>query len=378
MLIIEIGDDYISIGNETYRGDIYNIHEVFNFIKNSSVLGESEEIIFVLNSGNIFSKESESGNVKKEFEAILPKGHYSFSSEVIEKNRVILYAAPLKLVKLCMEISKSLQKNVMTIDYFDRAMVDYIKKSGEEATILMINMKVESTVFSVIKEGVLKLQTTIKNIGDSELSSSASRIIKYYSDKNSRDHVKSIYLFGEEAEDNNTGKILSEKMSLDVRTISKNQIYYNYEPGQLNFGINANAFSGVKLVYKLATFLSVCVFLIMTIPPLKDYFYAVSQNKEVQGDFDAINDIIWIMDEEKAAKEKLENAKIYSAIIEVLPEDAYNIEVLTQPGKIKIEGNYISEISEQKITEVYAEAIFNTDENEKTFTIYYDIGGLDD
>lgn len=374
MLIIEIGDGYLRIDNSFFRGDIYDFPVVLDFIKNRISTEKNSDIVFVLNTMEVYTKEAENGNIKQEFKGLIPKGHYVYAKESIEKKRTLFYAVPHKIIKLCFDLAKTLGLKVKSIDYHGRVLVDYIKNNEGAETVLLINLKDEITVFSVIKNGVLKLQTTIKNVKKQDLHSSASRIIKYYSDKNSREHVKKIYLYSDE-DNNDMAEKISEKMSLQVENIENSGIYKGYEMGELNFGINILDVKNSNWIYSFAVGLIVLVFISLIALPTKDYFYAVSQYKIVQGDFDAIDDIIWIMEEEKAAELRLSDAKIYSDIVNALPDDANNIEINVKPEMVIVRGNYVSEIDEEAIKNINLDINITVDSVLKTFEIEYDAGG---
>lgn len=354
MKVIEVGDEYIDLNGDVYYGDIYDSNKVFDFFCNFLKQGINFDldVVFILNSEKVFSKEGNINNISREFEGIIPKGKHTFTYEEVEDGRTILYAAPTKMIKLCNDISKKFNLSIIGIDHFESSLIKYINKKSESETDLLINFKSGSTVFSVVKDGVLKLQTTIKNNKTNDLPGSASRIIKYYSDKNKNEHIKKIIVVGNKINDSFEGEEISQKLSLATLVISREEVYESYEKGQVDFGINTHKPKKVKtLNFTIITVLLVFI-LIIIIPSLKGYLYIISQKKEIQGDFDAISDILWIMDAEKEAKEELEIAKKYEAIVDSLPEDVNDIRIKKEQDRIIITGNYITDLPENSIIDI--------------------------
>lgn len=376
MKVIEVGDAYIDLNGEVYYGDIYDSNKVFDFFCNFLKQGKNFDldVVFILNSEKVFSKEGSINDISKEFEGIIPKGKYTFTYEEVEDGRTILYAAPNKMIKLCNDISKKFNLSILGIDHFESSLIKYIKKNSESETDLIINFKSGSTVFSVVKDGVLKLQTTIKKNKTNDLPGSASRIIKYYSDKNKNEHIKKIIVVGNKINDSFESEEISQKLSLATMVISGEEVCEFYEKGQVDFGINTHKPKKVKTLNLTIITVLVVFILIIIIPSLKGYLYIVSQKKEIQGDFDAISDIVWIMDAEKEAKEELEIAKKYEAIVDSLPEDVNDITIKKEQDRIIITGNYITGLPENSIIDICEGDVEFFYGEDGTFEIVFEAG----
>lgn len=97
---------------------------------------------------------------------------YSVLEKIINKEerklRLLVLAAPSNLIKNYYNIAEMLEYEIVSIDYFGNSIFQIAKKEVDRGTNLIIQLNEQTTLISIIKDNVLRLQRTI-SFGTSQI-----------------------------------------------------------------------------------------------------------------------------------------------------------------------------------------------------------------
>jgi len=203
-LTIEIGNEFIKICESELKKNSITVHSAVSvqtpeesvedgFIRNDTLVSQTikqamsqesisaKEVVFVLSSSRIASKEVVLPYVKKK-EKIqeminanasdyfpIDINEYVFSYTILEeiktkeeeKIRVLVYAAPSLMVEGYFELAATLGMKVKAVDYSGNSTLQLIKIQIDKKPTLVVQLGMDTTIASVMVDDVLRLQRTI-------------------------------------------------------------------------------------------------------------------------------------------------------------------------------------------------------------------------
>lgn len=310
-LTIEIGNEFIKICEAQVNKKEVMVHHAISvqtpqdtvedgFVKDITQVSEAigraltqeqitaKEVTFVLNSSRVATKEVIIPYVKSDKIQELINANaseyfpvniddYVLSYTVLEakrtkeeqKMRVLVYAAPEKMVESYFNLANLLGMKVSAVDYAGNSTLQLIKIQIDERPTLVVQLGMDTTIVSVMNNNVLQLQRTIpygeslllnsvmesRNVKANvamELLSSAqivkssldedettnslkylisnvNRVIEYYSSRNTEAPLQKIVIIGEGADVLGMDVLFSNETSLPAErlTLLKNVESYN-------------------------------------------------------------------------------------------------------------------------------------------------------
>lgn len=281
-LTIEIGNEFIKICEMQKGRNAIMVHHAISvqtppdtvedgFVKDINQVSETikkalteeqiiaNEVTFVLNSSRVATKEVILPLVKKEKVQELVNMNaseyfpvniddYVLSYTILEekkskeeqKLRILVFAAPEKMVESYFNLAKILGMKVKAVDYAGNSTLQLIKIQIDEKPTLVVQLGMDTTIASVMSNNVLQLQRTIpygeslllnsvmesrnvksnvalellasaqivKDSLDSDettgslkyLINNVNRVIEYYSSRNTQAPLQKIVIIGEGAD----------------------------------------------------------------------------------------------------------------------------------------------------------------------------------
>ncbi len=310
-LTIEIGNEFIKVCEAQVNKNNVMVHHAISvqtpqdtvedgFVKDITQVSEAigraltqeqitaKEVTFVLNSSRVATKEVIIPYVKMDKVQELINANaseyfpvniddYVLSYTILEakktkeeqKMRVLVYAAPERMVESYFNLANLLGMRVKAVDYAGNSTLQLIKIQIDERPTLVVQLGMDTTIVSVMNNNVLQLQRTIpygeslllnsvmesrnvkanvalellasaqivKNSLEEDettnslkyLISNVNRVIEYYSSRNTEAPLQKIVIIGEGADVLGMDVLFSNETSLPAErlTLLKNVESYN-------------------------------------------------------------------------------------------------------------------------------------------------------